>query len=63
MFLSACRRLQQKQKLLDLFCQRSRYVFVNNNPLNTAEFSNFKNDSEIGNKKFFSPLKTLFIAL
>lgn len=41
MFLSACRRLEQKQKLLDLFCWRSRYVFVNSNPLNAAVFKNF----------------------
>lgn len=38
-------------------------MFVNSNPLNAAEFSNFKNDSEIGNKNYFFPLKTLFIAL
>lgn len=57
MFLSACRRLQQKQKLLNLFCQRSRYVFVNSNPLNATEFSHCKNDSEIGNKNYFFPLE------
>lgn len=27
-------------------------MFVNSNPLNATEFSNFKNHSEIGNKKF-----------
>lgn len=32
-------------------------MFVNSNPLNAAEFSNFKNDSEIGNKNYFFPLE------
>lgn len=62
MFLSACRRLKQKQKLLDLFCRRSRYVFANSNPLNAAVFSNLKNDSEVRNKNFPPPLKTLCMA-
>lgn len=37
-------------------------MFANSNPLNAAVFGNLKNDSEVRNKNFPPPLKTLCMA-
>lgn len=37
-------------------------MFAKSNPLNAAVVNNLKNDSEIRNKRFSPPLKTLFVA-